>query len=338
MKILYRYISTGLIKYFFILVGFFSVVIVSSQLLHLPSILYHTGILKFLQVLFFVNLSFLKYQLFFGFFISALLVGFLLRENREIYAIYSAGITKAQLLKPVFLISILFTFVALITSLFVVPFANRERAQFITMNVKKHVLDSIVEKNFMKLSEDITIYVNSKKENEMGDIFIFQKKEGVTITAQKAVFSNNRLSLENGYIQIPSEEGFNLLRFEKYRFILDIEYIKKYEFEDIDNTTLLKIARSSNKNRYRAIGVLTERLFFGVPFIFVGMLGFLMGLQMQKSRDFLIGLVVLISIAYLVMNTYMVKLIQKGNIHPAVYGAVLLGYFGGLTYLFYKRD
>ncbi|WP_457624371.1 LptF/LptG family permease [Persephonella sp.] len=337
MKILYRYLSINLIKYFFILVGFFSVVIVSSQLLHLPTILYHTGFFKFLQILVFVNLSFLKYQLFFGFFISALLVGYSLRENREIYAIYSAGISKNQILIPVMVLSVIFVIISLIVSLVVVPYANRERARFITVNVKKHVLDSLVERNFMRLSDDITIYVNRKNENEMDDIFIFNKKEGLTITAKKALFSDNRLTLENGFIQIPSEEGFNLLKFEKYRFVLDIKYIKRYEFEDMDNKTLITIIKQNQKEKNRAIGVMAERLFFGIPFLFTGILGFMLGLQFHKSRDALIGLVVLISILYLVLNTYSVKLIQKGTLHPAVYAGILVIYFGGLTYFFYRK-
>ncbi|NPA57886.1 MAG: LptF/LptG family permease [Aquificae bacterium] len=338
MKILYRYLSVNLVKYFLVLIGFFSIVIVSSQLLHLPSILYHTGFIKFLQILFFVNLSFFKYQLFFGVLISSLLIGYSLRENREIYAIYSAGISKGQLIKPVFTVSLLFTVVALLTSLFLVPYANRERAQFITINVKKHVLDAIVEKNFMKLSEDITIYVQGKKENEMEKIFIFQKDKGITITAEKSLFSNNRLLLQNGYIQIPSQEGFNLLKFDKYRFILDIKYIKKYEFEDLDNRTLLEMVKSSKKNRDKALAVLSERVVFAVPFLFLGVLGFSLGLQVQKSREFVIGLAVILSIVYMVMNTYLLKLLQKGSINPVVYAVAVLVYFGFTTYYFYRKE
>ncbi|WP_457639424.1 LptF/LptG family permease [Persephonella sp.] len=338
MKILYRYVGTNLIKYFLILTVFFSVVIVSSQLLHLPSILYHAGFFKFLQILAFVNLSFLKFQLLFGFFISALLVGYYIRENREIYAVYACGISKSQLVLPVAVLSVFFVVLALVVSLFVVPFANRERAKFITLNVKKHILDSIVERNFMKLSENITVYVNKKNERHMEDVFIFNKKQGITITAEKAVFSDNKLLLNNGYIQIPSEDGFNLLKFKEYRFVLDVNYIKKYEFEDLDNKALISMIKTNHKDKLKALGVMAERLFFGIPFMFIGVLGFILGIQVYRSRDALISIVVLISIFYLVINTYFVKLIQKGVIHPAVYGAVLLVYFGGLTFYFYRKN
>ncbi len=337
MKILYRYIGKSILKYFFILIGFFSVVIVSSQLLHLPSIIYHAGLIKFLQVLFFVNLSFLKYQLFFGFFLSSVLVGYSLRENREIYAIYSAGISKNQLVFPVAVVSLIFVITALFVSLFTVPYANRERAQFITLNVKKHILDSIVQQNFMKLSEDLTIYVTRKDGNKMKDIFIYNRKQGITITAKQAEFFNNRLVLKNGYIQLPSKEGFNILRFEKYRFILDVKYIKRYEFEDLDNETLLKIVRSDYKLKNQALAVLTDRIFFGIPFIFSGILGFLMGTQINRSRDSIVTLAILISIFYLVINTYFIKLIQKGSINPLIYGVILTLYFGLLMFYFYKK-
>lgn len=337
MKILYRYLSFNIIKYFLILVGFFSVIIVSSQLLHLPSILYHAGIIKFFQILIFVNLSFLKYQFLFGFFISAVVVGYMVRENREIYAIYSSGISKKQLMYPVVFISFLFFLVSLFISFIVVPYANRERAQFITLNVKKHILDSIVENNFMKLSDDITVYVHEKDENKMRYIFIHNRKKRITITAEEANFSDNRLILKNGYIQLPSQSGFNLLKFEKYRFLLDVKYIKKYEFEDLENETLLKLVKENKKLRNRAVGVLTDRLFYGIPFIFIGVLGFFMGIQLYKSRDALISIAVIISILYLVMNTYFIKLIQKGSINPVLYGIILVIYFGSLTAYFYKK-
>jgi len=337
MKILYLYIGKSILRYFFILIGFFSVIIVSSQLLHLPSILYHAGLVKFLQVLFFVNLSFFKYQLFFGFFLSSVLIGYSLRENREIYAIYSAGISKNQLILPVAIISLIFVFAALVTSLFTVPYANRERAQFITLNVKKHILDSIVQQNFMKLSEDLTIYVTHKEGNRMEDIFIYNREKGITITAKQAEFLNNRLVLENGYIHLPSKEGFNILRFEKYRFVLDVKYIKKYEFEDLDNKTLIKIIKTDPKLKNQGIAVLTDRVLFGLPFIFCGVLGFLMGVQLNRSRDSVVTFAILISIFYLVMNTYFIKLIQKGSINPVMYGLILTLYFGSITLYFYRK-
>ncbi len=335
MKILYRYISIKIFKYFFVLIGIFSLIIVSSQLLHLPSIVYYAGFLKFLQILLFVNFSFFKYQIFFGFFIASLLTGFSLRENREIYAVYSSGITKNQMLLPVFSVSVFFAFAALIFSLFVIPYANRERAHVITENVKRHVLDSIVEKNFMKISEDITIYVNKKKGTTLEDVFIHNRKKGITITAKKALLNQNSLTLENGYIQISGKKGFNLLRFKKYSFTVDVKYIKKYEFEDIDNRTLLSMLNSKDKNR--ALSVLSDRIFFGIPFIFIGFIGFLIGIQLDKSRDSLISIAIIISIIYLTINTYLVKMVQKGTVSPVVYGTVITVYFAFLAVYFYRK-
>ncbi len=335
MKILYRYISIKTVKYFFILLGIFSLIIISSQLLHLPSIVYYAGFIKFIQILIFVNLSFFKYQILFGFFIASLLTGLNLRENREIYAIYSSGITKNQLLFPVFSISVLFTLLALVFSLFIIPYANRERAIIITENVKKHILDSIVEKNFIKISEDLTIYVNQKKGDILKNVFIHNRKKGITITAKKAVLSQNSLVLENGYIQISGKEGFNLLKFKKYSFIVDVKYMKKYEFEDLDNKTLFSLLNSNSRNK--AIAVLSDRFFFGIPFMFIGLIGFLIGIQLTKNRDSLVSIVIVISIVYLIINTYMVKMIQKGVLSPIVYGAFLLVYFGGLALYFYRK-
>ncbi|HEV09142.1 MAG TPA: LptF/LptG family permease, partial [Sulfurihydrogenibium azorense] len=102
MKILHRYIFKNFVKRFFILIGIFSIVITSSQLLHLPNFAYGMNILDFLNLLILIDVSFLKYQILFGFFIAWLLVGIHIRESNEIYAIYSLGVSKKNLLKPVF--------------------------------------------------------------------------------------------------------------------------------------------------------------------------------------------------------------------------------------------
>ena len=136
IKILYSYLIFNILKNFLALVGAFSIVIVSSQLLHLPSIIYHASILDFLKVLILINFSFFKFILLFGIFIASALVGYSLRENREIYAIYSAGISQNQILRPVIFLSILFSILAFLTSFWIVPYANRERAKFLTLSVR----------------------------------------------------------------------------------------------------------------------------------------------------------------------------------------------------------
>ncbi|ACO04665.1 MAG TPA: LptF/LptG family permease [Persephonella sp.] len=337
MKILYRYITKNILKNFLVLIAVFSIVIVSSQLLHLPSVMYHADITNFFKLLFLMNLSFLKFQLLFAFFLSTALLGFNMRENREIYAVYSAGITKGQLIKPLVVISLIIFTVSLIVSMFVVPYANRERAKFITLNIKRYFLDAVQEKNFFQLSDNVTIYTEKKEGNRFENVFIYNRERGQTISAKEAFFDTTTFFLKKGYIQIPDEKGFNILRFESYRFNIDVEYLKKYSIEDYRNKDLLMIIKKSKKDKNRALSVLTDRILFPFPFLFIGVLGFMVGIKTQKGKDSVIATTVLISIVYLVLNFYFIKLIGKGKIDPSVYAFVLLAYFSSITYYFYRK-
>ena len=337
MKILYRYLAFNIIKNFLALVGVFSIVIVSSQLLHLPSIIYHATFIDFLKVLILVNFSFFKFILLFGFFISSALVGYSLRENREIYAIYSAGISQNQILKPVFFLSFLFVIIAFFTSLWVVPSANRERAEFLTFSVRQYFLEAIQEKNFTELSKKTLVYVGSRENDKFQNIFFFNKGNKQIITSREAYFKGLNLHLKDGYIQIPTANGMNLIIFKDDKFAVDIDYLKNYEIEDFENRKLFETMRKSADSRYKALSVLVERFFFPVPFLFMGVLGLLIGLKTVKGKDYVLALIIGISIIYIVLNFYLLKLISKGSLNPVIYIVVITAYFSSLTYYFYKK-
>ncbi|MDQ7055014.1 MAG: hypothetical protein Q9M89_00265 [Persephonella sp.] len=93
----------------------------------------------------------------------------------------------------------------------------------------------------------------------------------------------------------------------------------------------------NSKGKDRVLAVLSDRFLFGMPFIFIGLIGFLLGIQLNKSRDSLISIAITISIIYLAANTYLIKMVQKGAISPIIYGTVITVYFALLTAYFYKK-
>ncbi len=337
MKKLYLYILRNFSKTFFGLLGVFALVVVSSQLLNLPQAIYRSDIYSFVKAILLMNFSFFKIELIFAYMISTLLVGYALRENREIYAIYSMGVSKRQLLIPFTFLTVIFTILALITSMFIVPWANRERSNFFTLSVREHFLESIQKKNFFELSKDIIIYVRDKKENEVDKIFIYNKAAGQAISAEKGIFKGNGLILEDGFVQIPEKDNFNLLKFKSYSMNFNISYTKKYSIRYYENSVLVQILKSKSKDALKALATLSDRIAFGIPFAFLGFLGFLMGLYSIREKDYLIGLSIIIVIIYQVQSFYFTKLIEKGSLSPFAYIGILLAYFAGLTYYFYKK-
>ncbi len=337
MKKLYIYILGKFIKNFLVITGIFSLVIISSQLLNLPSTVYRTDIFYFLKVLLFLNLSFFKIQLISSYLIAAVLTGYSFRETREIYAIYSTGVSKRQLLIPIGLITVFITIFAFVSSLFLVPWANRERSKIYTVTVKQHLIEEIQEKNFFKLDKDMVIYVDNKEENRFDRIFLYNRKQGQVVSAKEGIIQGNGIVLKNGFIQIPQGNNFNALKFGEYNLLFDIKYSKKYSLTYYKNRELIQIFKSGAKDAFRALSILVDRFTYTVPFIFIGFMGFLMGVAFYKERDTLIAMAVVILIVYMAFSFYFTKLIEKASINPAFYPAFAILFFAFFTWYFYKK-
>ncbi|PMP62980.1 MAG: permease [Sulfurihydrogenibium sp.] len=338
MKILHRYIFKNFVKRFFILIGIFSIVITSSQLLHLPNFAYGMNILDFLNLLILIDVSFLKYQILFGFFIAWLLVGIHIRESNEIYAIYSLGVSKKNLLKPVFVSTVIFSILALLISMVLIPYANRERAKFLTVKVKNYILENLQSKNFSKINENISVYVEKKEGNTLNGIIFYNKSNRYLITAKEGIFFQDKVVLKDGYIQVPSERSFNIIKYEKYSFNLDVSYIKDIPMEDYKTSQLIEIFLKKRQQYEKAFASLTDRLFFVVPFLFVGFIGFLSGLNFSRSKETLLTFAISISIAYMLLNYFFIKMIEKNITFSGVYLVVLLLFFSTILSFVWKNS
>ena len=337
MKKLYRYIIKRFLRNFFVIIGIFSLVVISSQLLNLPSSVYRTNMFYFMQVLLFLNLSFFKIQLISSYFIASILTGYSFRETREIYAIYSTGIRKRNLFVPVALITVFITIFAYISSFFLVPWANRERSKIYTVSVREHLIEEIQEKNFFSLDKNMVIYVDNKDENKFDRIFIYNKEKGQIVSAKEGIIKGNGIILKNGFIQIPQENNFNALKFGEYQLFFDIKYVKKYSINYYSNKDLIRIFKEGSKNAFRALSILVDRFNYGLAFLFLGFLGFAMGVSFYKERDMLIAIGVVILIIYTAIGFYFAKLIEKASINPAFYPAFTIIFLGLLTWYFYRK-
>ena len=338
MKLLYRYLAKKSAVYFIVLISIFSILVISSQMLNLPSAIYHINIFRFIQSLMLINLSFFKIQLLFSYSLAFLFLGYSLREQNQIYAIYSSGISKLNFLKVFFLIGILASLTAFIVSFFIVPYANKERVKFITTNVQKYFLESINPRNFTKLPGDYIIYVSQKKKNNFYNTMIYNRKNGFLITAKRAVFDKSNLVLFRGILQLPGKKGFTVLTYDKYVLDLKINYKKNLSFEGFSFQDLVSLIKTGNKKeKLKAIATISERIGYTVPFVFFSSLFFFLGLGIKKDRDFILGTGIFLLIVYLSINYYMVKLIEKGIIFPLIYFLVLLAICVLPLIFFYKK-
>jgi lipopolysaccharide export system permease protein len=306
-------------------------------MLNLPSVLYRIDIFRFVQSLILINASFLKLQFLFAFVLSFLFLGYSLRENREIYAIYSTGISKTQFLKFITVINIFAVIIATIISFFLVPKANRERVKFITVNVKKYFLESIQPKNFTTLPGNYTIYISNKEKDKLENVLIYNQSNGFLITAKEAFFKDTNLILNEGIVQIPAENGFNALTYKKYVFDLKIKYEKEYSIEDFSIKDLINIVSSNSIDKLKALAVLSERAGYVIPFFFISIIFFFLGLNLNKERDFILAVSLGFLVVYISANYYVLKLVENGNLSPVVYLLAFLLFFWSLTVFIYKK-
>lgn len=338
MKILDKYIYKRFLAYEIGLLSLFSILIISSQIMHLPSVFYHIGILQFVGSLFLINISFLKLQYFIATTLAFFFTGIHLKESREIIAIKSLGVSKKYLLKLILKTSIILIIFAVIFSFFLVPKANRERAKFITDSVRNYYMEAIQPKNFFKFPGDSVIYVEDKQNNTFKDIFLFSKKDGRLITAEEAYLKNSILILKKGLIQIPSKDGFSILKFKKYELKLDINYKKDYTYDDFKLKKLIKLAFSKDKDeKNKAIAVIFERIGYIIPFFFIGIISFFLAVGIEKEKEILLGSIILFIIAYTFTNFYLLKLVEKGILNPIFYLSGIILILTGLAVYLYKR-
>lgn len=337
MKLLYRYISKQFVKNFFILILIFSMVILSSQMIHLPKFVYSMNFFDLIRILLLLNLSFAKFTVLFGFFIAWLFVGIKLKENNEVYAIYSLGVGKRELLKPVVIWSVIFSILAIVFSVTLSPYANRERVKFLTAKVKLYLLDSLQQKSFSKVNEKVYVYIDKKEDNRFEKIVLQNKSNGFLITAKRGSFQGNYVILEDGYIQIPTEDSYRLMKFSRYSFSLDVSYLKKVAVEDLETSEVIKRIGEGSVNTNKMFSILIDRFSFFIPFMFVGFIGFVSGLSLQRSKEALLSLAVSIGIFYMLTNYLFVKLTEKDILFGFLYPSVLLAGFLGITFYLLRK-
>lgn len=323
MKILYLYISKQFLKSFALLISIFTLVVVSSQMMHLPKFVYSMNLIDFGKIILLLNLSFAKLQIFFGFFIAWLLVGIKLKDSNEVYAIYSLGVKKFDLIKPAILWGTVFTLVALLFSTILSPYANRERAKFLTVKVRSYLLESIQPQAFSKVSNSIYIYVDKKKNNRFSGIIIQNLSNGFIITAKDGYFMENFVMLEDGYIQIPTQDSYSVMSFKRYSFSIDVSYLKDISLEDMETTKLIKMILTDNQAKYKALAVITDRFTFPIPFLMVGAIGFLTGASFYRLKETLLGIAIIAGVLYVFLNHLFLKLIEKNPFIAIIYPAIL---------------
>jgi len=192
--------------------------------------------------------------------IFGLIIAFIkLDKDKEIIAIFSLGLSIKEILKPLFLISILTTFLYLFLNLFFSPYIydKYKKKEFHLRNSIN--LDNINISNFIQLDENLILDF-TKKNDLFEDVFIrfigdneniiFARKATILKETKKLIFN-----LSNGYKLSFINNQIEKLEFENYK--LNFPLKKKNIYDNYDKNTLTLV----NLIQHKDYNSMIERIF-----------------------------------------------------------------------------
>ena len=180
-------------------------------------------------------------------------------KDKEIIAIYSLGLSIKEILKPLFLISIIAIFLYLFLNLFFSPYIYDKYKQK-EFDLRNSInLDNINISNFIQLDENLILDF-SKKEDVFEDVFIrfigenenivFAKKARIIKEPKKFIFN-----LSEGFKLSFINNKIEKLEFENYKLNFPLKNENNYNNYDKNTLTLFNLIK------YKDYKSMIERMF-----------------------------------------------------------------------------
>ena len=262
-------------------------------------------------------------------------------EKNQLVIFWINGISKTKFLNKIILFSILFFFISLSVSYYVVPYTQNKARSFIRMSNLDFFPSLIKPRKFIDTVENFTIFLDNKSNQKIDKILI--KDSSNTDNSQLIISksgkiindeNNKFLQLEKGIIINFSNNNLTSFNFEKTNIDLSqyqtktitapkIQEIKSLVlFKCIslllkDKNTNIKISNlSCNNNFYKnLVQELYKRtiLPFYIPLIFI-----IAGFLVLKSKNnpnykFFKTIVFLSGILFIIFSQISVNLVSKSN-------------------------
>ena len=180
-------------------------------------------------------------------------------KDKEIIAIFSLGLSIKEILKPLFLISIIAIFLYLFLNLFFSPYIYDKYKQK-EFDLRNSInLDNINISNFIQLDENLILDF-SKKEDMFEDVFIrfigenenivFAKKARIIKEPKKFIFN-----LSEGFKLSFMNNKIEKLEFENYKLNFPLKNENNYNNYDKNTLTLFNLIK------YKDYKSMIERMF-----------------------------------------------------------------------------
>ena len=194
-----------------------------------------------------------------SFFLSVYYILGVYEDKNQLIIFWINGITKIEFLNKLIFLSIIFTFFSLILSYFVVPFTQDKARSFIRNSNLDFFPSLMKPKKFIDTVENLTIFLDEKKDDSMKKILIKDSSIGggsqLIISKSGKIVNNDQtkyLSLNNGII-INYGKGKKLtsFNFEQSNFNLNKYKTKTTitpKIQETKSITIIKCLKNLNSD------------------------------------------------------------------------------------------
>lgn len=343
-SIINRYIFKELFPIFFVSVIFFLFLFLMARMLYIVNLVmnYNLSLKAVMMIIVLTLPSFLTYILPLSVMMSILLTTLRFAGDNEILALKTSGLSLYQLLPPVLTFCILGVLITMFMTIMVIPRTQGLLISTMAQQIASNANVGLKEQTFNTNIDNVIIYAGEidTHTGSMRDIFIEDKSNpemAVTVTAPRGLLLTDAETQMISLVLFDGEalqtnikdKTANDMKFSKFELHYDLKEIlgaldkaensrsrKEMSLKELRDTIELT-ADLKNKTYYRAIVALADR--FSMPFscLFLGVLVFALGAQLQvnrKSFGLLLGFVFFL--LYYILYSMGHSMAKKGQIDP----------------------
>ena len=250
--------------------------------------------------------------------------------DSEVAAMRSCGVSLAQNIRPIFLLSLVVAILTGITSVWVQPISENNFREALQASVVNGINLSAEAGTFTNLAKGVTLYAEhvGEEKGSLEDIFIHSSNKplaGAVITARRGVISSGDqgVSFDLEGVEISQLDTAGQLRrttANKSRITLPIEFTERTSLRDAEKSISALISEGYGELNNEAARVeLHRRLALPISCLIIGLLGASLGMHHSrsgKSRGILLALAIFF--IYYALSSLGTSLGKNGKIAAGV--------------------
>ena len=183
-----------------------------------------------------------------SFFISLFYILSVYESKNQLLIFWINGVTKKEFINKIISITVIYFLIASLLSFLIVPYTQNKARSFIRQSNLDFFTSLIKPKKFIDTVENLTIFLDEKKDNSIENILIKDNSSSNSqlIISKKGIISDNNsnkyLKLENGIIlKNISKKDLQFFSFENTQFDLNRFKTKTTVTPKVQETSTLKL-------------------------------------------------------------------------------------------------